>query len=64
MAYYRSCPECGAALDPNERCDCAMEAETQSGKTRSEAQETRTGSFYISRAGIQSQSPTRIIYAR
>ena len=22
MAYYRSCPDCGAALDPGEHCDC------------------------------------------
>lgn len=22
MAYYRPCPLCGAALDPEERCDC------------------------------------------
>lgn len=22
MSYYRPCPECGAALDPGERCDC------------------------------------------
>lgn len=22
MAYYRTCPNCGAALDPGERCDC------------------------------------------
>lgn len=23
MAYYRSCPHCGANLDPGEQCDCA-----------------------------------------
>lgn len=22
MAFYRTCPFCGAALDPGERCDC------------------------------------------
>lgn len=22
MPYYRTCPLCGAALDPEERCDC------------------------------------------
>ena len=22
MAYYRTCPDCGAALDPGESCDC------------------------------------------
>lgn len=22
MAYYDTCPECGANLDPGERCDC------------------------------------------
>jgi hypothetical protein len=21
-AYYRTCPDCGANLDPGERCDC------------------------------------------
>ncbi len=24
---YRICPECGAALDPGERCDCQAEAD-------------------------------------
>lgn len=22
MAYYNICPDCGAHLDPGERCDC------------------------------------------
>ncbi len=22
MMYYRTCPDCGAHLDPDERCDC------------------------------------------
>lgn len=22
MAYFRICPECGAHLDPDEKCDC------------------------------------------
>lgn len=22
MCYYRTCPHCGANLDPGERCDC------------------------------------------
>lgn len=24
--YYRTCPECGAHLDPGEKCDCLKEA--------------------------------------
>lgn len=26
MAYYQSCPECGANLDPGEVCDCKKKA--------------------------------------
>lgn len=25
MSYYRTCPYCGANLDPGERCDCQDE---------------------------------------
>ena len=24
MSYYRTCPHCGAHLDPGESCDCAI----------------------------------------
>lgn len=27
MAFYRICPDCGAALDPGEKCDCGDEEE-------------------------------------
>ena len=27
MSYYRTCPICGAYLDPCERCDCQDEKE-------------------------------------
>ncbi len=25
MSYYKTCPNCGARLDPGERCDCNKE---------------------------------------
>ena len=25
MAYFRTCPRCGAALDPGEACECSKE---------------------------------------
>lgn len=27
MAYYNTCPHCGANLDPSEHCDCMRERE-------------------------------------
>jgi len=24
MSYYRKCPDCGANLDPGEKCDCVF----------------------------------------
>ena len=26
MAQFRTCPDCGAHLDPNEQCDCQTDA--------------------------------------
>ena len=33
MAYYRICPDCGAALDPGEKCDCREKAEQKMKET-------------------------------
>ncbi|MBH1941672.1 hypothetical protein I5677_12285 [Mobilitalea sibirica] len=27
MAYYHTCSECGAFLDPGEKCDCSKKSE-------------------------------------
>lgn len=27
MSYFKTCPRCGAHLDPGERCSCRNEAE-------------------------------------
>ena len=29
MAFYNTCPLCGANLDPNESCDCQEEKEQE-----------------------------------
>lgn len=29
MSYYHTCPDCGAALDPGERCDCREGTENE-----------------------------------
>lgn len=34
MPYYKTCPYCGAALDPGERCDCEKEAAPEAANIR------------------------------
>lgn len=31
MAYYHTCPDCGANLDPGEKCDCEKEGKSREG---------------------------------
>ena len=31
MSFYRTCPHCGAALDPGEVCDCRDKEEAPAG---------------------------------
>ncbi|MDY3014500.1 MAG: hypothetical protein SOR61_04795 [Evtepia sp.] len=36
MTYYHTCPQCGAHLDPGERCDCQDKEKELSGATNAE----------------------------
>lgn len=36
MSYYRTCPNCGANLDPGEHCDCQDKKEELPGATNTE----------------------------
>lgn len=35
MAFYNTCPVCGANLDPGESCDCQEEKELEAKKIQS-----------------------------
>ena len=37
MSYYRTCPDCGAALDPGERCDCQEPCTNREGSVSEQA---------------------------
>lgn len=41
MSYYRICPDCGAALDPGEPCDCRPEPWMNRGDTMKEFQRAK-----------------------
>lgn len=32
MSYYVTCPNCGANLDPGEKCDCTKQLNTEEEK--------------------------------
>lgn len=40
---YKTCPYCGAALDPGERCDCEHEGGTQDDTNNDKEQEVTHG---------------------
>ena len=42
MSYYRTCPSCGAALDPGERCDCQSRTESEARKGKEKAAQGAT----------------------
>lgn len=37
MPYYKTCPHCGAALDPGEICDCQNKEEAAPGATNTQS---------------------------
>lgn len=42
MPYYNSCPDCGANLDPGEKCDCQEKEKTPDTPEAYQGQATRT----------------------
>lgn len=43
MSYYRTCPICGAALDPCERCDCMDEKGAAASATNTDSGRVEMG---------------------
>ena len=43
VSYYRTCPICGAYLDPCERCDCQDEKEAAASATNTDSGRVETG---------------------
>lgn len=39
MTYYYTCPNCGANLDPGERCDCEREEVSENEREKDRPQE-------------------------
>ena len=48
MAYYKTCPECGAALDPGEICDCKEKAALDAANIRGGRVEQESGKLSYS----------------
>ena len=47
MAQYRTCPECGAHLDPGEKCDCHIKREESQIKMDSLLSVNRDGHMFL-----------------
>ena len=43
MSYYRTCPSCGAHLDPGERCDCREDEKALVSATNTDKGEVEQG---------------------
>lgn len=54
MAFYRTCPRCGAALDPGEHCDCESEERKRQEFFEQRMQEdSTTGQYTLRLDGIE-----------
>ena len=55
MSYYRTCPDCGAALDPCEVCDCQDKKEAapvlqhRNGKAEQKSHELQSSALSLSK---------------
>lgn len=47
MAYYTLCPNCGARLDPGEKCDCREQAKKNAEKWEKMTKEESGGQLCL-----------------
>ena len=52
MSFYRTCPHCGANLDPGERCDCQDKEKAPIGAANTSEGEVETVDRQISTSMI------------
>ena len=57
---FRTCPFCGAALDPCERCDCRDTAESENKEKAAPVREHRSGRV---ETGLQAQLSASSLHA-
>ncbi len=60
--YYKTCPHCGAHLDPGERCDCKREAAsgaTNTGDGKKNEAVTSSAILQEERGGCQAENDPR-----
>ena len=52
MSYYRTCPHCGAHLDPGECCECFIEPREGNEERRDLFEKEENGSRSLAREAI------------
>ena len=67
MSYYRTCPSCGAALDPGERCDCQRKGKEKAaqGATNTQDGKVETGlTAHISTSSLSDNREENQVWKR
>ena len=65
MSYYRTCPICGAYLDPCERCDCQDEKEAAASATNTDSGKVETGlTAHISTSSLSDNREENQVWKR
>ena len=49
MRYFKTCPRCGAHLDPGESCDCRRERNNESGGQGRDSRREHPSAPYLAR---------------
>lgn len=53
MSYYHTCPDCGANLDPCERCNCKEKAASEAGTFESSKGQKSTNTVSQHRRNVK-----------